>query len=152
MWDRGGGAGYVSDQPLERQKMLCSNDITWEQIQDLYDHGLESCKRGGYGLSKALVHSYTMLLAREYPDVMCFCLSPGWVQTAMTAGTSAKLTPEEATKSLLHSIFEATPEQSGWFYGSDAQRSPLHKMRNPGQPVFDGVYPWEKDPEMGSVE
>ena len=27
------------------------------------------------------------------------------------------------------------------FYGSDAKRSPLHFMRNPGEPPYDGAKP-----------
>ena len=29
---------------------------------------------------------------------------------------------------------------NGWYYGSDGLRSPLHYMRNPGEPPWDGVY------------
>ena len=144
----GGGCGYVSDQNVERQQRLCSSDITWDEIFDLYQNGLDSCSRGGYGLSKALVHSYTMFLAREHPEVLSYCLSPGFVQTAMTKGSSAKLMPEEGTKSLIHCLFHAKTEQTGWFFGSDCQRSPLHFMRNPPMPAFDGVYPWQTVPEL----
>ena len=28
--------------------------------------------------------------------------------------------------------------ESGWYFGSDAKRSPLHKTRNPGDPVYQG--------------
>ena len=31
-----------------------------------------------------------------------------------------------------------TPAGQGWYYGSDAQRSPLHKYRDPGEPPYDG--------------
>ena len=34
-------------------------------------------------------------------------------------------------------------EESGWYYGSDGVRSPLHFMRNPGEPAYDGVVPPE---------
>ena len=34
-------------------------------------------------------------------------------------------------------------EESGWYYGSDGARSPLHFMRNPGEPAYDGVVPPE---------
>ena len=32
---------------------------------------------------------------------------------------------------------------NGWYYGSDGVRSPLHFMRNPGEPAYDGVVPPE---------
>ena len=33
-------------------------------------------------------------------------------------------------------------EESGWYYGSDGVRSPLHFMRG-GEPAYDGVVPPE---------
>ena len=59
------------------------------------------------------------------------------------AGFGAKKPPEEGTVSLRHCLFADLPQDvSGWFWGSDAQRSPLHTMRNPGEPAFDGTLPW----------
>jgi hypothetical protein len=34
-----------------------------------------------------------------------------------------------------------TPAGNGWYYGSDAKRSPLHKYREPGTPEYDGSLP-----------
>ena len=31
---------------------------------------------------------------------------------------------------------------NGWYYGSDGIRSPLHYMRNPGEPEYDGSDPF----------
>ena len=28
---------------------------------------------------------------------------------------------------------------NGWYFGSDGVRSPLHFMRNPGEPEYDGT-------------
>ena len=33
-------------------------------------------------------------------------------------------------------------EGNGFYYGSDAVRSPYHFMRNPGEPEYDGVNPF----------
>lgn len=54
----------------------------------------------------------------------------------------ATKTPEEGTLAIKHCLFTAGPEASGWYLGSDAVRSPLHYMRNPGEPPFDGVQPF----------
>lgn len=53
-------------------------------------------------------------------------------------GAAAK-TPEEGTVAIKHCLFTAGPECSGWYFGSDAVRSPLHFMRNPGEPAYDGT-------------
>ena len=47
------------------------------------------------------------------------------------------LTPDKGTKSTMHLLF-ADLEGNGRFYGSDAKRSPLDKMRSPGEPEFTG--------------
>jgi NAD(P)-dependent dehydrogenase (short-subunit alcohol dehydrogenase family) len=142
----GSGAGpmYMEKQTEERQKVLCSKDVTWEQIEEIAKGGFETDPYQGYGTSKALLSSYTVLLAKENPTIACFCLSPGFVDTKMTAGFGASLTPAEGTKSMRYCLFDAPKELSGSYFGSDGERSPLHTLRNPGEPVFDGVYPWDK--------
>lgn len=150
----GSGPLYVQAQPLDRQKRLCNPDITWEEIQQEYDRGVppEDPAHGGmgtdhYGLSKALLAAYTMMLAKEYKQdsngstniAAAYCITPGYIATNMTAPWGGGKKPEEGTVSIRHCLFEATPDQSGWFFGSDAKRSPLHFLRNPGDPVFDGV-------------
>jgi NAD(P)-dependent dehydrogenase (short-subunit alcohol dehydrogenase family) len=98
-----------------------------------------------YGLSKALLSDYTLLLARELAskNVLAFCLSPGYIDTAITAGWAGGKPPEEGTVAIRRCLFEAGKEESGWFFGSDGKRSPMHFLRNPGEPVFDGVVDWE---------
>ena len=51
-------------------------------------------------------------------------------------------TPEEGTLAIKHCLFAAAPAESGHYLGSDAIRSPLHFMRNPGEPAYDGVVPF----------
>jgi carbonyl reductase 1 len=149
----GSGAGpmYVRVQPVERQTKLCSPDVTWEEIKANYDRGVppEDPANGGmasYGLSKALLSDYTMLLARELAskNVLAYCLSPGYIETNITSGFGGNKKPvEEGTVSIRYCLFEAGKEETGWFFGSDAKRSPLHFMRNPGEPAFDGVVDWD---------
>ena len=66
--------------------------------------------------------------------------SKGYIKTNMTAGHGATKLPHEGTVSLRKCLFEQLPS-SGYFYGSDGLRSPLHYLRNPGEPEYDGALP-----------
>lgn len=138
----GSGAGpmFVAAQETSFQKTLCSDTLKWTEIDTLIK---EKPDKWSYGFSKALVATYTMTLAKEYPKIHFSSLSPGFIRTKMTEGMGAHLDPDEGTVSLLHCLFaELKPESSGWFYGSDGLRSPLHFLRNPGEPEYDGGLPW----------
>jgi len=149
----GSGAGpmYVATQPVDRKKKFCNPEVTWEEIQAELDSGVpkedpaHGSGMGSYGLSKALVSCYTMMLARDFAatNVSAFCLTPGYIETAITAGWPGGKPVEEGTISIRHCLFEAGKEESGWFFGSDAKRSPLHVMRNPGEQAFDGKVDWD---------
>ncbi|KAL7474663.1 hypothetical protein ACHAW6_000626 [Cyclotella cf. meneghiniana] len=91
-----------------------------------------------YAGSKALLACYTMDLARNYPDLTVSIISPGYIKTAMTAGMGATKLPREGTVSIIKCLFDDLPA-SGFFWGSDGLRSPLHFLRNPGEPEFDGA-------------
>ena len=79
-----------------------------------------------------------MALAKEYNyKILVSSISPGWVKTRM-GGTQAELTPEQGTLSIRHCLFSQIGG-NGWYFGSDAKRSPLHLQRNPGEPEFDGT-------------
>lgn len=131
--------GSVKDPAVKRQ--LCSEDQTWEQISaHLQSVKAESTAMGGYGLSKALLANYTSSLAKQNPDLKISCCSPGFIDTNMTRGYGASKTPEEGTVAIKKLLFEALAG-NGWYYGSDGVRSPLHFMRNPGEPAYDGVVP-----------
>ena len=79
---------------------------------------------------------YTKLHRLRYPHLTCVSLSPGFIQTNMTKGFGAKLTPEQGCVSSLHALFGDVT--SGWYYGSDAKRSPLTCCRDPGTPEYEG--------------
>lgn len=138
----GAGPNYVSGCSLEDKKILCSPEsVTFDFIEE---HWRRKMKTGGsnvYGLSKALLACYTGILAREHPNILSSCVSPGFINTQMTEGFGASKSPEEGTLSIRHCLFEEL-EGNGWYYGSDALRSPYHYMRNPGEPVYDGVNPF----------
>jgi len=141
----GSGAGpmYVRgiSNAAEKRK-LCSEDQTWEEV-DAYCKSipdLEAAGMGGYGLSKALLTNYTSALAKLKPNLKISCCSPGYIDTAIVRGWGASKTPEEGTVSIKHCLFGELAG-NGWYYGSDGIRSPLHFMRNPGEPAYDGVVP-----------
>mmetsp|Transcript_8608 Transcript_8608/g.25270 ORF Transcript_8608/g.25270 Transcript_8608/m.25270 type:complete len:294 (+) Transcript_8608:48-929(+) len=136
----GAGPGYVAQCSEDKKKVLISFDTTMEQIDALV--GEETAKPGfnartAYGLSKACLSAYTMVLAKTYPNLKSSCLSPGFIDTAIVKGFGAGKPPEEGTVSMRHCLF-AELEGNGYYYGSDAVRSPLHYMRNPGEPAYKG--------------
>ena len=149
----GAGPGYVKRCPAERQHELCVAPASWEAIEALVSAtsadgkmglGGEADTMGWYGPSKAGVTLYTMLLAAQQPSLVVTCCTPGFIDTKLTAGFGATKTPEEGTTAIKHCLFapaDGAALASGWYMGSDALRSPLHFMRNPGEPVYDGVPP-----------
>lgn len=150
----GSGAGpmYVNVQTDDRKKVLCNSDITLGEIEEiakagcLLDDPANQTGIAAYGLSKALVYAYTMYTANALADknVISLCLTPGFIATnIIPEEMKGRAKPvEEGTVSLRHCLFEATKDNNGWFFGSDAKRSPPHFLRNPGEPEFDGRLPW----------
>ena len=91
---------------------------------------------GGYGLSKAALTTLTMIQAKQHPHLTVVSLSPGFIDTAMTAGFGAKLTAEQGCLSSMVCLFG--PVTTGCYYGSDGKRSPLTCTRDPGTPEYEG--------------
>ena len=141
----GSGPGYVRRCPLDQQPALCTAPADWAAIEKFVagsangSSGLGSAAdvNGGYGLSKALLSLYTMLCASTHPDLLISCTSPGWIRTKLVGHDGPSKTPEEGTHSIKHCLCQPL-EGNGWYYGSDGLRSPLHYMRNPGEPAWDG--------------
>ena len=169
----GAASGCVSKSSAERRKIFVDPNVTWAQIGGMLDEvealpngakdfeaqGIGIGMVGAYGLSKALLNSYTMLVAREHPNLKINSCSPGMIATDIFGGfvpwwvpipnavlrfivgkaMNAK-TPDEGTVSTTHLLFspevEALPQ--GRYYGSDAKRSPLDVYRSPGSPPFEG--------------
>ena len=123
---------------------------------DLEKNGI-GISMGVYGLSKALLNSYAMILARENPHLQVNACSPGMIATdimgnslpwwvpipnsvirfLVTAIMGAK-TPDEGTLSTMYLLFSDEIDGNGRYYGSDAKRSPLDKYRSPGSPPYCG--------------
>ena len=94
-----------------------------------------------FGLSKACLTAHTVILGKQHPNLAISCCSPGFIITALTAGCGATKPPEEdivANLAIKHLLL-GDVKGSGWYLGSDTQRSPLHYTRDPGDPPYDGA-------------
>jgi NAD(P)-dependent dehydrogenase (short-subunit alcohol dehydrogenase family) len=151
------GPMFVARCSPERQRLLTSPNLRWPDIEALMSECLalaasgESFEDAGlgdgsaYGLSKACLNAYTIELAREHPNLTINACTPGFIETDLTrhyaAGRSAEETgmksPMEGTRASMHLLF-GDPGGSGWYFGSDAQRSPLDRYRSPGDPPYTG--------------
>lgn len=59
-----------------------------------------------------------------------------FIQTKLTDGWGARLTPEQGCVSYMRCLFDDVV--SGYYYGSDGLRSPLTMSRDPGTPEYGG--------------
>merc|ERR1712001_185302 len=104
---------------------------------------------GEYGLAKAAVNCYSLELARRLPKITVSSCTPGYIATDLTknflGGKTAKeagmKTPAEGARCPVYLMTEKLSWPSGWFFGSDCVRSPLHKYRSPGAPAYAGEFP-----------
>ena len=152
------GPMFVSRCSAVRQQELTDPNITQEKLTSLMQTCLalaesdaEAASAAGfgsldaYGLSKACLNAYTMLLARTWPTLTINACTPGFIETDMTRryAEGQDKTPEElgmrppsaGARAPLHLLLGEVGG-SGWFFGSDAQRSPLDRYRSPGDPAF----------------
>eukprot|EP00927_Polykrikos_kofoidii_P073625 TRINITY_DN69645_c0_g1_i1.p1 TRINITY_DN69645_c0_g1~~TRINITY_DN69645_c0_g1_i1.p1 ORF type:complete len:279 (-),score=51.33 TRINITY_DN69645_c0_g1_i1:4-840(-) len=136
----GAASMYMERTSLANRNALKSFNVTWPEIDEVVKGELADSTGDQfpvYGVSKAGLAAYTMILAREHPNLTSSCCSPGFIDTAMTTGMGATKTPEEGTFSIRHCLF-AELAGNGFYYGSDGVRSPLTKLRNPGEPAYEG--------------
>merc|ERR1712173_483664 len=99
-----------------------------------------------YGYSKACVNLLTIAFANTYPKMVFNSCTPGWIDTKLaapmragkTAAEAGMKTTHEGATATLHLLFHPDVKNNGWFYGSDAKRSPLHKYRDPGTEEYKG--------------
>jgi NAD(P)-dependent dehydrogenase (short-subunit alcohol dehydrogenase family) len=151
------GPMFVSGCREDRRRQLTDPRVTWEDVEAVMKECLALEEAGGdfaeagfgggnaYGLSKACLNAYTIALARQHPKMTINACTPGYIATDLTLpraeGTDpASLgmkPPEEGTRASLHLLF-GEPGGSGWYFGSDAQRSPLDRYRSPGDPPYAG--------------
>lgn len=154
------GPSFVSTCSKERQRFFLDAQLTWPALRAFIDECLAMAGDAAafaakgladgdaYGLSKACANTYTLILAREQPSRRVNACTPGFIATDMTRQYAASQgkspaelgmkTPAEGAKSPLHLLFGALAG-NGWFYGSDAKRSPLDRYRAPGSPEYSGA-------------
>ncbi|MGE0321442.1 MAG: SDR family NAD(P)-dependent oxidoreductase [Polyangiaceae bacterium] len=153
------GPMFVSGCSDARKREFTDSHATWQKVEALMEEALAIKRAGGdfasaglgegnaYGLSKALLNLYTMSLAREYPERTINACTPGYIATDLTLphakargmdpAAMGMKTPREGARASIHLLFDE-PGGSGWYFGSDAQRSPLDRYRSPGDPAYSG--------------
>jgi NAD(P)-dependent dehydrogenase (short-subunit alcohol dehydrogenase family) len=153
------GPNFVHTCSAERQRFFLDRNVEWPMLQALIDDciatgndkaafaakGLGSGEP--YGISKACVNSYTMLLARKHPALRINACTPGFIETDLTRRYAemqgkppAELgmkPPSAGARAAVFLLF-GEPEGNGRYYGSDAVRSPLDRYRSPGDPPYAG--------------
>lgn len=153
------GPLFVAECSPERQRMLTDPEVSWAQIEELMQQclaidagdgdfaaaGLDGGKP--YGLSKACLNAYTIALARSHPELTVNACTPGLIETDLTRPRAERegrapqdmgmKPPEQGTRATIHLLL-GEPGGSGWYFGSDAQRSPLDRYRGPGDPPYAG--------------
>mmetsp|Transcript_3688 Transcript_3688/g.4607 ORF Transcript_3688/g.4607 Transcript_3688/m.4607 type:complete len:297 (+) Transcript_3688:143-1033(+) len=151
------GPMFVAKCDSEVQQFFKDPNVSWEQLTDTMkkccelavgDDAKDKLSKAGYGegqaygLSKAILNSYTMLLAKQYPNMKINACTPGFIATDLTLkhfGKSDSMkTPDEGAATPLFLLTSENLEGNGRYYGSDAVRSPLDRYRGPGDPPYTG--------------
>jgi NAD(P)-dependent dehydrogenase (short-subunit alcohol dehydrogenase family) len=141
----GGASMWLKTQDAETKALFSNPDLTLDALNTAIQEVTAAGKQGwgnGYGFSKACLTALTLIQAKAYPNLKVVSMSPGFIDTAMTSGFGARLSPEQGCVSGLVCLFN--PVTSGWYYGSDGLRSPLTMTRDPGMPEYEG----EADPDQ----
>ena len=91
-----------------------------------------------YGASKALLNAYTWMFAKLHPDVVINSVTPGYILTDLTAGTSASNPPSKGAvpPCFLMMDEDVAKQPTGRYYGSDCVRSPMDVYRGPGDAPY----------------
>ena len=135
----GAAATWLREQDDSTKACFSNPDLSWDELDAAVQANVAAGNvgwGGGYGLSKAGLSALTLVQAKLYPNLKVVALTPGFIDTRMTAGFGAKLTPEQGCVSSLKCLFDEVV--SGYYYGSDGLRSPLTCTRDPGMPEYQG--------------
>ncbi len=153
------GPIFVAGCSPEVQRFFLDPEMPWPRLRAFADDckqmaadGRSFAEKGlgdgsAYGLSKACANTYTMILAREHPDLIVNACTPGFIATDMTrhyaeseGKSPAELgmkSPAEGARTPMQLLFGAL-DGNGRYYGSDGKRSPLDRYRAPGSPELTG--------------
>lgn len=141
------GPTFVATCSAEDQRFFLDDQMTWPRLRAFVDACIAEGRHAdsAYGLSKACSNTYTLILAREHPNLRVNACTPGFIATDMTrpyaegSGKSpAELgmkAPADGARAPMHLLFGEL-EGNGYYYGSDAKRSPLDRYRAPGSPAY----------------
>jgi len=109
--------------------------------------GAADFSKGPYGASKAFLAALVASLAAEDPGLIINTISPGMIDTDLVSGLAASvgksaadfgaLPVEKSTVSIMHALCGDLRGARGFFFGSDAKRSPLDVYRSPGSPEYE---------------
>ncbi len=154
----GSAPNFVAACAPAVQQRLTDPAVTWADVRELMATGRSLAQSEGdfasagltpdaYGLSKAALNALTIELARTQPHLLVNACSPGFIETDLTRkiadarGSSPEamgMKPvQAATRAPMFLLFGDVPA-SGWYFGSDAERSPLDRYRSPGDPPYTG--------------
>ncbi len=89
---------YLKGQSAEIKALFSNPDITLEALEAAIKEQVAAGNAGldkGYGISKCALTALTLVHAKKYANLKVVSLSPGFIDTAMTKGYGAKLTPEQ---------------------------------------------------------
>lgn len=122
----------------------CETQVTWEQLAAKMEAAaaVPANDATSYGFSKACLNVLTMQQAAAAraagTGVLVNACTPGFIATELTAGMGATNPPEMGCKAPLHLLFgDLGADASGFYYGSDAVRSPLDRYRGPGDAPYE---------------
>lgn len=151
------GPNYVADCTSDWQRFFLDESVKWSTLdntmQEWITQGDKELARKGlatgydYGLSKACANLLTLIAAKANPERCINACTPGYIDTDLTremlggsSRTAAELgmkLPADGARVIMHLLFNAQ-KTSGFYYGSDAQRSPMDRYRSPGSPPYTG--------------
>jgi NAD(P)-dependent dehydrogenase (short-subunit alcohol dehydrogenase family) len=135
------GPNFVARCDAQGQDFFRDADMTWDRLEQFMRECGDS--DSPYGLSKACANSYTMYLAKCYPQLVVNACTPGFIDTDLgsdflggrTPAEAGMKTPADGARVIMSLLFDQ-PKGSGHYYGSDALRSPLDHYRAPGSPEY----------------
>jgi NAD(P)-dependent dehydrogenase (short-subunit alcohol dehydrogenase family) len=144
------GPSYVSTCDEARKRFFLDGSIDWDTLRAFIEERITANDVNGddaYGFSKACANLYTLILARENPNLRINACTPGFIETDMTRpyaeqqgkppAAMGMKPPSAGAVAPLHLLFDDL-EGNGRYYGSDAERSPLDRYREPGSPPHTG--------------
>eukprot|EP00529_Nitzschia_sp_RCC80_P030608 CAMPEP_0113467848 /NCGR_PEP_ID=MMETSP0014_2-20120614/15034_1 /TAXON_ID=2857 /ORGANISM="Nitzschia sp." /LENGTH=291 /DNA_ID=CAMNT_0000360185 /DNA_START=207 /DNA_END=1082 /DNA_ORIENTATION=+ /assembly_acc=CAM_ASM_000159 len=148
------GPNYVSR--LRDSDLRSKLSEPWKHFKDISEldelASSMKCDSDVYGMSKAFVNAYTVLLAKstaassKTSKVVVNSVTPGFIATDMGSSLGATKPVPEGAKPILYLLMDPKFDDpilpTGRYYGSDCQRSPIDVYRGPGDPVYEGP-DWE---------